>query len=62
LQLKKSDSSDVTRKVMDICRPSYEELNLVARMGFKLFASFPEDYRMEVLPTGFCRGQPLATL
>jgi hypothetical protein len=61
-QLKKSDSSDVTRKVMDICRPSYEELNLVARMGFKLFAAFPEDYQMEVLPTGFCGGQPLATL
>eukprot|EP00884_Botryococcus_braunii_P021193 jgi/Botrbrau1/7758/Bobra.0159s0187.1 len=47
LQLKKSDSSDVTRKVMEICRPSYEELNLVARIGFKLFAAFPEDYQLQ---------------
>eukprot|EP00884_Botryococcus_braunii_P021192 jgi/Botrbrau1/7757/Bobra.0159s0186.1 len=46
-QLKKSDSSDVTWKVMEICRPSYEELDLVARMGFKLFAAFPEDYQLQ---------------
>eukprot|EP00884_Botryococcus_braunii_P021200 jgi/Botrbrau1/7764/Bobra.0159s0193.1 len=46
-QLQKSDSSDVTKKVMESCRPSYEELNLVARMGFKLFAAFPEDSRLE---------------
>eukprot|EP00884_Botryococcus_braunii_P014969 jgi/Botrbrau1/23473/Bobra.106_1s0027.2 len=47
-QLRKSDSSlDVTGKVLEICRPSYEELNLVARAGFKLFAAFPEDYQIE---------------
>jgi hypothetical protein len=46
------------RQVLELCRPSYADLDLVARECFKLFAAFPEDHTFEVLslrdrPLGF---------
>jgi hypothetical protein len=35
-------------EVMKLCRPSYDDLGLVARECFKLFAAFPEDRTIEV--------------
>lgn len=49
-------NTDSTKLIMKICRPSYDDLSLVLKPCFNMFAAFPEDMRIPV------RARPLSSL